>query len=223
MEAIILLSPSTSSPVHPGERSLIDYLVADNSLVNPRCCSAHGLGSPSVPLEDTARGLLPPPAPPPQSLRRHFWHRPVDFLSEGLSDSHDSGCAWGLSARPLSFHISRMPPSARPLVGCREEEDPLLPAAAPCVQGAWPRGAVSGRTGVGWGVEKTQPWLPRESPRELAEKPHSKHVFSEECKPLESGSENQETSSECFHPSHCFLLNFIRADNLYIHLQGNVI
>lgn len=64
MEAIILLSPSTSSPVCPGERSLIDYLVADNSLVNPRRCSAHGLGSPSVPLEDTARGLLPAPAAP---------------------------------------------------------------------------------------------------------------------------------------------------------------
>lgn len=40
---------------------------------------------------------------------------------------------------------------------------------------------------------------------------------------LNSGLANQETSSKCFHLSHCFLLNFIRADNLYIHLQCNVI
>lgn len=40
---------------------------------------------------------------------------------------------------------------------------------------------------------------------------------------LNSGLENRETSPKCFHLSHGFLLNFIRADNLYIHLQGNVI
>ena len=53
---------------------------------------------------------------------------------------------------------------------------------------------------------------------------HARSAFSaSSVNHLNSGLTNQETSSKCFHLSHCFLLNFIRADNLYIHLQCNVI
>lgn len=56
------------------------------------------------------------------------------------------------------------------------------------------------------------------------QKNHTPSTFSaSSVNHLNPGPENQETSTECFHLSHRFLLNFIRADNLYIHLQGNVI
>lgn len=57
----------------------------------------------------------------------------------------------------------------------------------------------------------------------LAENPHPSMFPARTGNHLNLGLENQETSSKCFHLSRCFLLNFIKADNLYIHLQGNVI
>lgn len=74
-----------------------------------------------------------------------------------------------------------MPPSARPLVGCRN--DPVLPEQRPVCPGVRATGQSQGER-----REEASTVPSPGSLQELAEKPHSKHVLSELGKPLESGA-----------------------------------